>query len=51
MLLHIKVQASVLCLEATLYKCTFSEYSKASFSNDLIVLIPDHYYRPLYRDR
>ena len=36
-------QASVLCLEATPYKCTFSDISKLHSQTVCTVLIPDHY--------
>ena len=45
MLLHTKARASVLSLEATLYKCTFSDIPRLHSQTVCTVLIPDHYSR------
>ena len=43
MLLHTKARASVLSLEATLYKCTFSDIPRLYSQTVCTVLIPDLY--------
>ena len=43
MLLHTKARASVLSLEATPYKCTFSDIPRLHSQTVCTVLIPDHY--------